>query len=155
MTTIAYRDGVMASDTGVWISGAAMPWAEKLIRGGSGTLYGCAGNGAHVAAVLQWVRESDGFGLSSLPRGTPTGNDGESSSVVILIVPPDGPLRLATAYGDEIYPDVPYFAIGAGAATALGALHAGATARGAIEAALMHSDGTHGEVRSISHTEGQ
>lgn len=147
MTTIAYRDGVMAADSGARNSGACIPWAQKLARGHDGTLYGVSGSAAESTMFLEWVRDGVHTGKEQ-PKPRPTGEC--QSSFIVLVAPVIGPLRLITAYGDESY-YAPYFAIGAGAATALGALYAGASAEGAIYAALCHADGASGTVNIITH----
>ncbi|GAA2867421.1 ATP-dependent HslUV protease subunit HslV [Aminobacter niigataensis] len=145
MTTIAYRAGVMASDSGSWIGDASHGWAVKLAKGIDGALHGVAGNAAECCAYLGWVK--GGY------RGDEPRADAEPdnrSSFIVLIVPPEGALRLRTAKGDEVY-EAPYFSIGAGSATAYGAMFAGATAEQAIEAAKEHASGAFGPVQSIRH----
>lgn len=144
MTTIAYRDGVMAADSGAWHNSASHAWANKLARGPDGTLFGCAGSAAEAEAFLCWVRA--GY-EGDMPK--PRAKD-EDSSFIVLRVPVGGPVELLTAFGTERY-DAPYFAIGSGAETALGALFVGASAERAIEAAKEHASGAFGEVRTISH----
>lgn len=145
MTTIAYRAGVMASDSGAWIGDASHGWAVKLAKGVDGSLHGVSGNAAQCSAYLEWVKS--GY------RGDEPRADTEPdsrSSFIVLIAPPMGPLRLRTARGDEVY-EAPYFSIGAGAPTAYGALFMGATAEQAIEAAKEHASGAFGHVQSIRH----
>lgn len=143
MTTIAYRAGVMASDSGVWIDDACVEWAEKVAKGPDGTLYGVSGNAAQCSAYIAWV---GGGCYGEEPRATFMKDD--RSSFIVLVAPADGPLRLRTAYGDEVY-SAPYFAIGAGSVAALGAMFAGATAEQAIEAAKAHASGAFGPVQSV------
>jgi hypothetical protein len=147
MTTIAYRDGVMASDTGVWIGDGVHSCARKLAVGADGTLYGGAGNSALVNTFLKWV---DSGYQGDMPKPTPKGDD--ASSFVILISPPDGQtIRLLTAQGEEEYV-AEYFAIGGGNATAFGALFAGASAETAIAATIEHGCSAHGKIATIVRT---
>jgi ATP-dependent HslUV protease subunit HslV len=145
MTTIAYRDGVMAADSGVWLGDAVVPWARKLIRGPDGALFGFSGNAGHATTFFEWV---DGGYKGDRPKPEPE-PDGRSS-LLVLHVPKDGPVRLISAYGTEVY-DAPYFSIGAGNVGALCAMHAGAGAEAAIEAAIVHAPGAQAPVRSIRH----
>ncbi len=145
MTTIAYRDGVMAADSGAWLGGAATPWAYKLAIGPDGTLYGIAGNAAEGERFLQWVR--DGC-QGDQPKAEPLPE--QFSSFIVLAAPVTGPLRVITARGDEVY-HAPYFAIGAGAVAALGAMFAGGDAEVAVLAAICHANGANGSVRTIQH----
>jgi hypothetical protein len=66
----------------------------------------------------------------------------------VLAARPAGHIELIGARGIERYM-APYFALGAGAAVAYGALFMGATAEQAIEAAKEHGDGAHGPVQSV------
>lgn len=147
MTTIAYRDGVMAADSGVWNGDACSAWARKLAKGSDGTLYGIAGNAAQGTTFLKWV---DGGCRGEQPIPERTGEDG--SSFVVLAVSKGGPVRIITARGDEEY-DAPYFSIGGGAATAYGALFVGASAKDAIAAAVEHGCSAHGKIITVSHAE--
>lgn len=119
----------------------------KLAKGSDGALHGVAGNAAEAMSYLAWVK--DGY-RGAQPLAT-TDKDGDSTFIA-LVVPKSGPLRLVTAKGDETY-DAPYFAIGAGAPTALGALFAGASAAQAIEATKEHGAGALGATRTINHEE--
>lgn len=145
MTTIAYRDGVMAADSGSWQGGASHPWANKLAKGADGVLYGVCGNAPEAMGFLAWV-EGGYRGEQPKPEPLPDGGN----AYLVLAVAPGGPIRIIGARGEESY-DAPYFALGAGAPTAFGAFYAGATAQIAIDAAKEHGEGAFGAVRTISH----
>lgn len=145
MTTIAYRNGVMAADSGVWIGDATMPWARKTVRGADGTLYGIAGDAGQAQAFIEWVEAG-----CSGERPTAEREAEGASSYCVIAVSPGGPVRLLTARGVEVY-HAPYFALGAGNVGALCAMHAGATAEGAIRAAIDHAPGANGPVQAIRH----
>lgn len=147
MTTIAYRNGIMAADSGNWYGSAVHPWTRKVARGPDGTLYGASGNAAECASFMAWV---DGGCLGDRPKAKEVGADDEArSSFSVLVASPDGCLSLVTARGAELYPGAPYMAIGAGAETAFGALYMGATAEQAVEATIMHGNGAVGPVQSV------
>jgi ATP-dependent HslUV protease subunit HslV len=145
MSTIAYRDGVMAADTGSWHAGVKHDFALKIATGPDGTLYGAVGDAAQCSAVMRWVHEGC---VGPMPEAERTENRG--SSFTVMAVPPNGMISLISAYGTEAYP-APYFAIGGGAEVAFGALHAGADAADAIRAAIDHSEYATGFVRLIEH----
>ena len=149
MSTVAFRHGVMAADSGAWLcSGSVvMPFAQKLVKGNDNCLYGAVGQAAGAEAYFQWVK---GGYQGQEPLPIPCKDDSEQSRFVILRAHPAGEVSLITAFGVERYPAAPYLAIGPGAAVALGALWAGASAVEAISAALVHADAARGEVRSIS-----
>lgn len=148
MTTVTYRNGTMAADSGSWAGDAAHGWARKVIRGKDGTLYGYAGNAAQADEHLRWVEAG---ATGDEPKADREGQDGKDSSFIILKVPPNGPVQLVTARGSEQYPDAKYYAIGAGAPAAFGALFMGATAEQAIEAAKEHGYGAFGRVQTVRH----
>jgi len=143
MTTIAYRNGVMAADSGSWIGDASISGAQKVAAGHDGTLYGVSGVAGHCCNYLAWV-ESGCAGSEPMPEVRP--DDG--SSFIVLIAPPAGPLILRTAQGDEVY-DTAYMSVGAGNVAALAAMFCGASAEQAIEAAIAHAPGAVGPVQSI------
>lgn len=145
MTTIAYRDGVMAADSGTWMGDASAPWARKLALGSDGTLYGVAGDAALCQAFIEWV-ESGCEG--DRPEAERVEED--RSSYIVMAVARGGPVRIFTATGHEVY-HAPYFAIGGGNVGAMCAMHAGADAVGAIEASIAHAPAAIGPVQSIKH----
>lgn len=146
MTLIAYRDGIMSADTGVWFGDACMPWAEKLARAPDGmTLYGVAGDAAQGHTFLRWVDE----GCQGEPPKPDWEKDRSSFTAMFVSKHAPGLVNIYGARGIEQY-EAPYFAIGAGSEGALCAMLLGATAAQAIEAALVHCSGVAGTVKSIS-----
>lgn len=145
MTTIAYRDGVMAADSGVWFGDGLAPWARKLVRGDDGTLYGVCGNSGQCNDFIEWVNAGS-IGERPVADKTPDGG----SSYLVMKAAPCGPVRILTAYGVEVYA-APYFAIGAGNTAALGAMFCGASAVRAIEAAIAHASGAIAPVQYLAH----
>jgi len=145
MTTIAYRDGVMAADTGCSGHGAIHTWAYKLLEHDN-VLYGGAGFAAEVQHYFANLQKS---GKKILPRSL----ENDHSSFTIMRVRAETPstVQLLTAHGWETYHSVPYLAIGAGADPAMGALYAGASAKEAIRAAIAHGEGTFGDVVAVTH----
>lgn len=145
MTTIAYRDGVMAADSGVWFGDGLAPWARKIVRDAEGTLYGVAGNAGQASDFIEWVLA----GSVGEPPAAEKQDDGVSSFIVMKVTR-GGPVRILTAYGCEVYA-APYFSIGAGNVAALGAMFCGASAQRAIEAAIAHASGAIGPVQFMGH----
>lgn len=144
MTVIAYRDGVMAADTGGWRGNAVMPWFRKIARGPDGTLYGGAGSAARLCEFISWV---DDFCLGEMPLPRAEG-DGRSD-MSILIARPDGSLEILSHEGREVLVDAPYAAIGSSAEVCLGAMYAGADPETAVAAALVHGCGAAGQIRVV------
>jgi len=137
----------MAADSGSWMGDASIGWAMKLAKGHDGSLHGVCGNASECETYLEWVRNGM-EGNSPTPRDIENSKD-YSSSFLALIARPDARIEILTAHGSERYA-APYFAVGAGAVAALGAMFVGADAPTAIEAAKEHGSGAFGEVRTIS-----
>lgn len=138
MSTIAYRDGVLAADTAAFRGNTVVCGIRKIDRRADGTLVGAVGMAGFAAAFRAWVLNGE-----TGPRPEP-GNT-ETSSDAGLIVRPDGPLEVHEE-GGVLLLDVPYYALGAGRDQALGAMFAGAPAQVAIAAAIAHDIYTAGEI---------
>ena len=133
MTTIVYRDGVMAADSRAMISGWKTGYPlPKLFRLKDGSVCAVCGDYAPAFAFKDWL-DTD--------RVTP--RPGLSETTVIHM----------TADGVTIHEDGGSFPIsahfaawGSGAPPAYGALHMGADAVKAVEIAALVDDGTGGPV---------
>lgn len=136
MTTIAYRDDVIAGDTQITCGGTIDGWAQKVFRKG-GLLYattGCSGLGD---AFLTWVANGMRGDAPTMKR-----DDGEANG---LLFPGDD--RVVWRFKDVWASHrAPYFAFGSGAEIALGAMIAGATAEAAVRAAAQRDTSTGGEI---------
>jgi hypothetical protein len=137
MTTVAYRDGVMAADSGSWFSNVVYRSALKVARGPDGSLHGVTGNAGDAGQYIRWVLD----GMPGDPPQPEAINREEGRSAFLaLVVPPHGDVaRVWTAYGWEDHHGVPFIAIGAGAEMAIGAMAAGASAERAVEIAAEYS----------------
>lgn len=133
MTTIAYRDGVIAADTCVSISteagGARKFRTEKLFRKRVKVkgrfeehILGTAGEASPSLVFVDWY----GSGKPAPEIFADLGPD-----FTILIATPRG-LFEADAYCRPERVFESFYAIGSGAKAALGAMHAGANARQAV-----------------------
>ena len=145
MTTIAYKSGVMAADSGTWLSNVAYRTGNKLAVGPDGSLHGVTGNAADGCTYLRWV--TDGM-KGDAPKPTETDPKEGRSSFMALVVLPDR-VRLWTAHGFEEHERPAHFAIGAGSEMAIGAMAAGATAEEAIAIVADNSEYARLPVRTI------
>jgi hypothetical protein len=59
MTTIAYRDGVIASDTGMTVAGVKIGTVRKIARNQKGDLCGGAGSATFVSEFLHWFKNGE------------------------------------------------------------------------------------------------
>lgn len=135
MTTVAYRNGRLAADTLHCIAGMKANHS-KISRcedkEGREYLIASAGNVSDCAALEQWYKN----GAVGIPQYTLFKDDVPTASA--LIVHEDGRVLYVDTYGHEIsIQPHDFFAIGSGAAVAMGAMHAGATAVKAVEIAIM------------------
>ena len=138
MTTIAFRDGVVAADTGMTRAyGGRSGTTIKIVRNAAGDIAAAAGDAGYAAVFLRWFMAGEA-GPPSLP---------DKEGGVGTIYRAGKPTTLTTfepSGGFDI--EAAYFAIGSGCCEALGAMFAGADAPTAVRAAIAHNNGTYGEV---------
>jgi len=143
MTTIAYKQGVLASDTGATMGGSRLGRVEKIVRAADGRLAAAAGNAAYAHAFRAWVLKGEGEPPSAKSDDPSVANRG-------IIFHPCGRIQVFEDVG-SFDVTAPYYAIGSGRPEALGAMHAGATAEQAVRAAMEHDEHTFGEVLVLTH----
>jgi hypothetical protein len=140
MTTIVYRDGVLAADRRMlrhgWLSGGT---AQKVFRRDDGTLLGICGDFAAGMALVEWM-------LSGQKGDQPKPDD-----TTLLVVEPSGRVMIYEGGGAHPVGEPPFWAIGSGFPAALGALHMGATAVQAVEIASKIEPNTGDGVVSVRH----
>jgi 20S proteasome alpha/beta subunit len=141
MTTIAYRDGVIAADTGMTVGGSRLGRIVKIARNESGALAGAAGSAGYNAKFLDWFR---GGAVGDPPEARET----ERSFDRGVVFHADGVIDIYEPTG-VFHATAPYFAFGSGRPEALGALFMGATAEQAVRAAIEHDEATFGEVLTV------
>lgn len=148
MTTIVYRDRIMASDS-LLSDGDGNGWATcSKIKKVKGWLIGAAGDfdatEAFMAKFDPTSIEENRY-IPLYPQAGTKDEDFES-----IVVSPKGKIYLVSTTG--IFGTVKsygYIAIGSGSYVALGAMFAGADARTAIRAATRHSAGTGGRIKIL------
>lgn len=138
MTTIAYRDGVLASDSLVTLGSTKVHGSYQKIRRVGGHLIGTAGSVAACQSFIDWVRCGDDE--SPPPKG----------EYNALIIDPRG--RVREMENGSVLP-VPrgakFFAIGSGAPYALAAMYAGASATEAVKIAAKIDTSTGLPVKTL------
>lgn len=136
MTTIAYRDGVLASDTretaGDTVVGAS---ARKIAKLKDGSLFGGAG-----------VAEGCELLLRSLQKNTATP---VYEGTEALHVKTDGSLWVYEGRAWLKQQKCKYYALGSGHAVALAAMDAGADAITAVKIGIKRDTHSGGRVRSL------
>jgi ATP-dependent HslUV protease subunit HslV len=134
MTTIAYRDGVLAADSLVTAQGIREGAMTKIAKVGRVLAAGC-GNGVRIRAFLDWVRG----GMKGAPPAM-----GDNSEAVILA--PGHPVVYVGSDGLMTQEGCEFYALGSGSRIAYGALAAGASAEEAVRIAARYDTSTGGEV---------
>jgi hypothetical protein len=138
MTTIAYKDGVLAADTLATSNCLRDNYGTKIWRVGK-LLVAASGNKACCLRFRTWV--ADGMEGESPFEGADLGNG--------LVIAPDGNI---VCWGENgPWPvTVPFYTLGSGYQLALGALAAGASAIEAVKIAAEYDTHTGGEVESLT-----
>lgn len=138
MTTIAYRDGVLAADGRVTDGGHLILTDEckKIRRLSDGSLFALAGDVTHEERIVEILEDMD----SPLPQG---------KDFTAILVDPDGNLSTYEGAGDRFLPWYEGFAaFGSGAEVAYGAMQMGATAEQAVVAACHRNTTTGGAIQT-------
>jgi ATP-dependent HslUV protease subunit HslV len=141
MTTIVYRDGVIAADTMLSCGDSLKYGITKIARGPDGRLGGGCGDAAFTTPWLRWLRGD----IDQMPEPKFDDKGGDTGFVVW----PDGKIEVFER-GGSFMVEWPYFAIGSGSPEAMGALFVGASAEEAVRAAIQHDAHTGGAVQVLS-----
>jgi hypothetical protein len=136
VTTIAYRDGVLAADTLITAGGIRCGSEIKVKRLGR-LLYGSCGSCGLTDKVEGWIRAGMKGDRPPLKVGEATGS--------VYVFMPDERIVWMHEDGDTVL-TAPYWAAGSGEKFALGAMAYGASAEEAVKAAIMHDTGSGGAV---------
>lgn len=144
MTTIVYRDGILAADSRVSYGSTIMPGTiKKVQRLSNGALYGFSGS-VEVGEIMRRrvSRASD----EMTPLEDEVDLKGEAFEA--LIIQPDGGVL---CFENRTWMEFkcPYIAMGSGKDFAYGALALGASAKQAIKVAAGLDPGTGGRVVSL------
>ena len=148
MTTIVYRDGVLAADTRAY-SGGHTPIGKKskIRRLADGSLVGVSSTEPGVGeAIIGALQDHD----SVLEARDDLLALGDKLRLQGLLVRPNGDVFY---FSDSPYPSGPlrdeFFAIGSGQEYALGALSVGVSAKEAVKVASLHDAWTNDEIEVL------
>ncbi|WP_456868288.1 hypothetical protein [Galbibacter sp. BG1] len=157
MTTIAYRDGIMAGDSRAW-SGDKHPIGSKTkVYQVNGFLVGISSSKVgETTCFLNFLKTHLGVKSIYDPEDhfkCPTTIDADREyGVQALVVDKDGSAYYwddGQAFSGPLRAD--YYAIGSGEQTALAAMVLGKSAAEAVELAIQLDPWTGGEVETVSH----
>jgi len=146
MTTIAYRDGRMAADSGLIGHGTIEGSFQKIMRvehAGNVILMGVAGFAAHASLFFDWIQDG------SNPKPEIEKDDG-FDGLVVRRVGDQVTLWFYDRFLIGLDVQAGYVSIGSGRDHALGALHHGADALQAVQAAIDHDTGSVGPIVEIA-----
>ena len=141
MTVVAYRDGVLAADSGVWQGGIIVANTQKVFRLSDGSLFAASGPRSVIERVFDCFEGKSPL----LPPPLPDRRDFvsiriEASGVIWRM---DGDMIQYSC------PDAPWYVLGAHDELLFGALAAGASAIEAVEIAIKYGDCAGGIVQSL------
>lgn len=139
MTTIAYKDGVLAGDTRV-SDDDGFVWSDnfrKVFKLKTGCLFGASGDTEGGEILLRALRK--GITLPALPDGA------EINAILVL---PDRSIHV-TEGGVWIRWPEPFVALGSGKKAAMGAMRTGANAVQAVEAGIACDCNSGGRVQAV------
>ena len=155
MTTIAYRDGVMASDSCMADDGAIETLSNKIDRLKGGALFGAAGD-ADIRPILALLKDAKTW------RTLPTFNELAAIRIDctgLLILPNGMIIKVHTCLRPpEHTDDTPglwridrdFSAVGTGSPFAIGAMEIGANARRAVRIACRNDINSRLPVHSVA-----
>ena len=142
MTTVAYRDGVLAADT--LGCGQFRRKCKKLHRVGD-TIIGFSGNYSDCLHFVRWFENKDGALTFANFR-----NDNSDAPDVTAIVVCDGKAEKWTEHCQPTPIYESFFAVGSGAQAAMAAMHMGASAEEAVKISMLVDPHTAGDVETLS-----
>lgn len=145
MTVIAYKNGLLSSDSCISEGTVNIGGMRKIIRSRGGLMAGACGCAESVEMFLGWAKKSLRL------RVKPDLSDSEFTGISIH---PDGKVIF---YEQGLIPytlDAEFYAFGTGGDLALGAMAAGADAVEAVRIAIRFSHGCRGPIQAI-HLDGR
>lgn len=149
MTTIAYRDGVMSSDSSISFGSTIMflnaPKIIKVVTPNHIHLAGCAGGSANCALFRQWVLD----GMNGYP---PKGEESDTglSGIVVSLDRFTWKIEQWLFEKDASYQvKEEFICVGSGADFALGAMFMGGDTVHAIRAAKRFDAYSNGPIRTV------
>ena len=143
MTVIACKDGIIAADTSnwngeIWYGGGG----GKINRLPCGSLVAFAGWFPVIEEARAWLR-------AGAPREAKPSRKVEDNCLEAVILRPDRRIWLLSHEWDLYPKNAPFEAAGSHYSFLMGAMHAGASARQAVELAIAHCGHARGEVVSL------
>lgn len=143
MTIYCYRDGILASDSGVFANGVCHGHRQKVHKSANGLLYACTARSSNAQAFHDWMNGADDPAWT----GVKPKLDEDFSAHYFA---PDGRIFYVDYLLVPAQIEAPFIANGYATDLAIGAMAQGATAIEAVEIALRYSDCVRGPVQSVA-----
>jgi ATP-dependent protease HslVU (ClpYQ) peptidase subunit len=143
MTTIAFRDGLVAADSALSNGNTITIGATKIAkRPSDGAIIAATGSSAYNAAFMRWA-------LADEPDEKQPKRPDDNTRALIYKA---GTIWIfeSTEPSPPYQHDAPYYAAGSGMDFAIGAMAMGATAEQAVEVAVKHDAYTRGPIIVLS-----
>lgn len=142
MTVIAYRDGVLATDSGQWQDQIIVSTShQKIYRLPEGMLLAGCGRACDVASCVEWVR--DGM----RPGERPAKDEDKRFGAFLIDGRNAPPLIIEWDFRPYRATNAPFWAKGAHIEFMLGAMAAGSSAEEAVALAVKWGDSAEGAVQ--------
>jgi ATP-dependent HslUV protease subunit HslV len=132
VTTIAYKDGVVAADTQITTGGGWRASSVQKIHRAGPYIFGGCGDLGDLEMFRSWVKKG-------LPGAAPIFTDDDSECFIIM---PDRSIVCLLSKGKVMREYADYYAWGSGCRFAIGAMACGASAEDAVRIAAKHDCGT-------------
>lgn len=145
MTTVAYRNGMIAADTGTTAAGNTFCHMTKIARNAAGDLAGACGDAVFAQRFLDWFRTGE---VGERPPAASNRAEEKYDKAAIFRV--NGNWEIYEQSGMFVTRG-DYYAMGSGRPEALGAMFMGAGAARSVEAAIALEMGTWGQVETLTH----
>lgn len=133
MTTIAYRNGIMAGDTQASFNSTCIGESIKIRKGNNGNLYGFSGSIVEADEAFEFLQD-DTKTIKKPIKFT----DNETFYTIIEVIV-TGAVFIYEGTVDPIQFKAPFYAQGSGSDLALGAMAAGASAEEAVKIACKYN----------------
>lgn len=143
MTTIAFRNGTVAADTGCTAAGTRGGEFDKLRKNFAGDVAGVCGFAGWAGRFLDWFAAGEHGEPPKIERieGSTTGK--------AVVFRASGQIQIFEETG-SYFMRADYFALGSGQDVAFGAMFMRATAQEAVAAAINYDEGSWGVIRCLS-----
>ncbi len=140
LTTIAYKDGVLAADTRMTYGDGSTVRVKKIFQLSDGSLFGVAGESPWVERMREWA-------ISGFPKKRRWSKEAE---VEAMHIKTDGSIWLVHNDLNLDKVEEKYYAIGSGGAYAIGAMDCGKGAAAAVKIACRRDSSTSEPIDTLS-----